>query len=92
LPRLFVADMGVAHGGADISVAEELLDFPQILSHVTDENDSDEILTDSSSAVMPSPRGRNSDVPQHPHAPSVTELTISDQSAIGADTISIRAN
>jgi len=34
LPRLFVADVGVADGRADILVAEELLDFPQILSHV----------------------------------------------------------
>ena len=34
LPGLFVADVGVAHGGADIFVPEELLDFPQILSHM----------------------------------------------------------
>jgi len=30
---------------------------------MTDENDSDEILTESSSVVMPRPTGRNSDVP-----------------------------
>ena len=29
-----VADMGVANRGADVLVAEQLLDFPQILSHV----------------------------------------------------------
>src|SRR6478672_4213160 len=34
LPGLLIADMGVAHGGADILVAEQLLDFAQILSHV----------------------------------------------------------
>jgi hypothetical protein len=38
LPRLFVADMGVAHGGADVLVTEELLDFPQILSRVIKED------------------------------------------------------
>ena len=30
--------MGVAHGGADILVAEQLLDFPQILSHMVEED------------------------------------------------------
>ena len=34
LARLLIADVGVAHGGADILVAEQLLDFAQILSHV----------------------------------------------------------
>ena len=34
LPGLLIADVGVAHGGADIFVAEQLLDFAQILSHV----------------------------------------------------------
>ena len=38
LPRLFVADVGVAHRGADILVAEELLDLPQILSHLVEED------------------------------------------------------
>ena len=38
LPCLLVADVGVAHGGADILVAEQLLDFPQILSHVVKQN------------------------------------------------------
>ena len=33
LPCLFIADMGIAHGRADILVAEQFLDFPQILSH-----------------------------------------------------------
>ena len=33
LPGLLIADVGVAHGSADILVAEQLLDFAQILSH-----------------------------------------------------------
>ena len=32
LPCLLIADEGVAHRGADILMAEELLDFPQIFS------------------------------------------------------------
>jgi len=38
LPGLFVADVGVAHGRADILMAEQLLDFSQILSHVVKED------------------------------------------------------
>jgi hypothetical protein len=38
LPGLFVADMGIAHGRADILVAEQFLDFPQILSHLVEED------------------------------------------------------
>ena len=38
LPGLLVADMGVAHGGADVLVAEQLLDFPQILPHMVKED------------------------------------------------------
>jgi hypothetical protein len=38
LPCLFIADMGIAHGRADILVAEQFLDFPQILSHVVEED------------------------------------------------------
>ena len=38
MPGLLIADVGIAHGGADILVAEELLDFPQILSHVVKED------------------------------------------------------
>jgi hypothetical protein len=38
LPGLLVADVGVANRGADILVAEELLDFAQILSHVVKED------------------------------------------------------
>jgi hypothetical protein len=38
LPHLFVPDVGVPHGGADILVAEEFLNFPQILSHVIKED------------------------------------------------------
>ena len=34
LPGLLIADVGVAHGGADILVAEDLLDFSQVLSNV----------------------------------------------------------
>jgi hypothetical protein len=34
LPGLFVADVRIAHGRADVFVAEELLDFPQIVSDV----------------------------------------------------------
>ena len=30
--------MGIAHGGADILVAKEFLDFPQILAHVVKED------------------------------------------------------
>ena len=38
LPSLLVADVGVAHGCADILVAEQLLVFPQILSHLVEED------------------------------------------------------
>jgi hypothetical protein len=38
LPGLLVADVGVAHGGADILMAEQFLDFPQILSHVVEQD------------------------------------------------------
>ena len=38
LPGLFVADVAIAHGGADISVAEQLMDFPQILSYVVEQD------------------------------------------------------
>ena len=38
LPRLFVANVGIAHRGADILVAEEFLDFAQILAHVVEED------------------------------------------------------
>ena len=38
LPCLFIADMGIAHGRADILVAEQFLDFPQILSHLVEED------------------------------------------------------
>jgi RNA recognition motif-containing protein len=30
--------VGIAHGGADVLVAEQLLDFAQILSHVVEQN------------------------------------------------------
>jgi hypothetical protein len=38
LPGLLVAHVGVAHGGADILVAEELLDFPKIFPQVVEED------------------------------------------------------
>ena len=38
LPGLFVADVGVAHRGADVLVAEELLDLPKILPYVVEED------------------------------------------------------
>ena len=38
LPGLLVTNVGVAHGRTDILVAEELLDFPQILFHVVKED------------------------------------------------------
>src|SRR5258705_4580148 len=38
LPCLFIADMGIAHGRADILVAEQFQDFPQILSHLIEED------------------------------------------------------
>ena len=38
LPGLLVPDVGIAHRGADILVAKELLDFPQILSHMVKED------------------------------------------------------
>ena len=38
LPCLFIADMGIAHGRADILVAEQFLDLPQVLSHVVKED------------------------------------------------------
>ena len=37
LPRLLVADVGVAHSGADILVAEQFLDFAQILSYMIED-------------------------------------------------------
>jgi hypothetical protein len=46
----------------------------------------------SSSTVMPTPTGRNSDVTQRLNDLPVTGLNVFDQSAIGADTISIRAH
>jgi hypothetical protein len=42
--------------------------------------------------VIAKAHSRNSDAPQHLHAPGVTGLKASDQSAIGPDTISIRAH
>ena len=38
LPGLFIADMGIAHGGADILVAEQFRDLPQILSNLIKED------------------------------------------------------
>jgi hypothetical protein len=38
LPCLFIADMGIAHGRADILVAEQFLDFPQILPHLVEKD------------------------------------------------------
>ena len=38
LPGLLIADVGVAHRRADILVAEKLLDLPQILSQVIEED------------------------------------------------------
>ena len=38
LPGLFMADVSVAHSGANILVPKQLLDFPQILSNVIEEN------------------------------------------------------
>ena len=38
LPCLFIADVGVAERGANILVAEEFLDFPQILSQLVEQN------------------------------------------------------
>ena len=38
LPGLLIADVGIAHGGAIVPVAEELLDFPQIFSHLVKQN------------------------------------------------------
>ena len=36
LPGLFIADVGIANGCADILVSEQFLDFAQILSHVVE--------------------------------------------------------
>jgi hypothetical protein len=38
LPGLLVADVGVAHGGADVLMPEQLLNFPQIFANVIEEN------------------------------------------------------
>jgi hypothetical protein len=38
LPGLLVADVGIAHSGADILMPEQLLDFPQIFPHVVEED------------------------------------------------------
>ena len=48
--------MGVADGGADIFVAEELLDFPQILSHVVKE-DRRRGVTQAVGCDLPQPEG-----------------------------------
>ena len=45
---------------------------------LTDENDSDEILTDPSSTVMRTPTGRNADVTQRIHDLPVTGLNASE--------------
>ena len=38
LPCLFIADMGIADRRANVLVAEQFLDFPQILSHLVEED------------------------------------------------------
>ena len=38
LPALLIADVGITHRGADVFRAQELLDLPQILSHVVKED------------------------------------------------------
>jgi hypothetical protein len=37
-PSLLITNVRVAHSGADIFVAEQLLDFEQILSHVVEQD------------------------------------------------------
>ena len=46
--------MGIAHGRADIFVPEELLDFPQILSHVV-EQDRGRAVAQSVAVISPTP-------------------------------------
>jgi hypothetical protein len=38
LPRLFIADVGITDRGADVLVPQELLNFPQVLSHMVKED------------------------------------------------------
>jgi hypothetical protein len=56
LPGLFVADVGIADCGADILVPEELLNFPQILSHVVKENRG-RTMAQSMGCDLPHPEG-----------------------------------
>ena len=55
LPGLFVADVGVAHGGADILVAEEPLDLSQILYRVV-EQDCGRGVPEPMGCYLPTPR------------------------------------
>jgi hypothetical protein len=57
-PSLLITNVRVAHSGADIFVAEQLLDFEQILSHVV-EQDRGGAVTQASSrgGGVPSPPG-----------------------------------
>ena len=49
--------MGVAHRGANVLMAEELLNFPQILSHVVKEN-CGRRMPQSVGVTSPTPRAR----------------------------------
>jgi hypothetical protein len=51
-----MADMGIAHGRADILVVEQFLDFPQILSHLV-EQDRDRGVAQPMRGDLPYPEG-----------------------------------
>jgi hypothetical protein len=57
LPCLFIADMGVADRGADILVAEELLDLAKILSHMV-EQDCGRGMPQPCAVISPTPSAR----------------------------------
>ena len=47
--------MGIAHGRADIFVPEELLDFPQILSHVVEQDRGRAVWRNPCAVISPTP-------------------------------------
>jgi len=55
LAGLLIADVGIALGGANILVAEQLLDFPQILSYVV-EQDRGRAVAQSVCCDLPHPK------------------------------------
>jgi len=74
LPGLFAADVGIAHRGADILVAEKFLDFPKILPHMI-EQDYGRRMPQSVGGDLPHPEGSASHPQTTPITASVTATT-----------------